>query len=235
MKLVLLPGMDGTGDLFARFIPHLPQVLEPVVIRYPNEAWGYEQLLPFVLDRLPVNEPFVLLGESFSGPLAISIAAQNLPNLQALILVCTFARNPQPLAIKFAVNMKYLPPIFIQRIAVRYGLANGLKSQYLENEVIAAVQTLSAATIWARLNAISSVDVLAQLKQIGCPTLYLSALRDRLIPRSCLRDLIKYSRDLKVVDVDGSHCLLQSNPIQCAAEVTSFFASVIDPSPEDAL
>ncbi len=222
MKLVLLPGMDGTGDLFARFTPHLPADFEPVVIRYPNEAWGYEQLLPFVLDQLPANEPFALLGESFSGSLAISIAAQNPANLKALILVCTFARNPQPRLISLALKMKFLPPAFIQRQAIRHGLVHGLQSRDLENEVLAAVQILSAPTIWSRLRAIASVNVLAQLQSIDCPVLCMNALQDRLIPRSCSGDFIERIKTLKIVNMQGSHCLLQSNPTDCSAVVSNF-------------
>ncbi len=226
MKLVLLPGMDGTGDLFARFTPHLPADLETVVIRYPNEAWGYEQLLPFVQDQLPASEPFVLLGESFSGPLAISIAAQNHTNLKALILVCTFSSNPQPRLISLALKMGFLPPAFIQRQAIRHGLAHGLASRDLENEVLAAVQTLAAPTTWARLRAIANVNVLPQLQQIKCPVLCLNALQDRLIPRSCGGEFIERIETLKVVNVKGSHCLLQSSPTECAEEISAFAQSV---------
>lgn len=222
MKLVLLPGMDGTGDLFARFTPHLPADIEPVVIRYPNEAWGYERLSPFVLEQLPVNEPFTLLGESFSGPLALSIAAKNPPQLKALILVCTFASNPKPWPISLVLKMHFLPPTLFQRLAIRYGLVHGLSSPSLENEVFAAVQSLSPATIWARLQAIADVNELEASRDIKCPVLYLSARQDRLIPLRCVHDLTERIKRLQVIDLEGPHCLLQSNPVCCAKEIASF-------------
>ena len=222
MKLVLLPGLDGTGDLFARFVSQLPANIEPVVIRYPNQAWGYEQLLPFVKEQLPVNEPFALLGESFSGPLAIMIAADQLPNFQALILACTFARNPQIVALGLALKMRYLPPLFIQRLAVKYGLTHGIDSQSLEEEVLVAVQKLSESTIWARFEAIAHVNVLAQISKIQCPVLCLRATQDRLIPQSCVDDLTQHAKSLQVATIQGPHCLLQSNPNRCVEEITSF-------------
>ncbi len=225
MKLVLLPGLDGTGDLFARCTSRLPTGIEPVVIRYPNQAWGYEQLLPFVMAQLPVNEPFALLGESFSGPLAISIASQYPANLQALILVCTFARSPQPVALRLALTMRYLPPLFVQRIAVKYGLTHGIDSQSLGAEVVAAVQTLSASTIWARLEAIAQINVIAHIQKIQCPALYLKAKQDRLIPKSCLNDLTQHAKSLQVAAVQGPHCLLQSNPMRCVEVIASFLGA----------
>ena len=74
-SLVLLPGLDGTGLLFQPLVECLPDAIEPVVVSYPpDQKLGYEELLPLVLERLPAA-PFVLLGESFSGPLAVMAAA----------------------------------------------------------------------------------------------------------------------------------------------------------------
>ena len=91
--LVLLPGMDGTGELFAPFEAKLRVPL--VRIAYPaTESMDYLQLVEYVRQRLPVGQRFVLLGESFSGPVAIGVAAQRPPLLAGLVLCCTFARTP---------------------------------------------------------------------------------------------------------------------------------------------
>jgi len=37
------------------------------------------------------------VSESFSGPIAVSLAASGLPRLKGLVLCCTFVRNPQPI------------------------------------------------------------------------------------------------------------------------------------------
>ena len=43
--LVLLPGMDGTGELFAPFVAALKREFKVVVVRYPtNEPLGYAEL-----------------------------------------------------------------------------------------------------------------------------------------------------------------------------------------------
>ncbi|WP_222432862.1 alpha/beta fold hydrolase [Caenimonas sedimenti] len=95
MTLVLLPGMDGTGELFAPFIAAYGGATQ--VVRYPPTAvLNYAGLEEVARSALPRGEPFVLLGESFSGPIAISLAASRPPNLLGVILCCTFARNPRP-------------------------------------------------------------------------------------------------------------------------------------------
>ena len=73
--LVLLPGMDGTGDLFAPLLSALPPALRTIVVRYPcDRPLGYAGRT-----RGPKDQPFVLLGESFSGPIAAAIAAARRP------------------------------------------------------------------------------------------------------------------------------------------------------------
>lgn len=75
--LVLLPGLDGTGKLFAEFVRALNPTVECVVVAYPkDQPMGYEELEGLVVSALPKDRAFVLLGESFSGPLAIRIAAR---------------------------------------------------------------------------------------------------------------------------------------------------------------
>ena len=77
MTLVLLPGMDGTGDLFAAFLSAPGCDLDVKVVSYPTDvALGYADLEAFARAALPTDRPFVILGESFSGPIAISIWKQ---------------------------------------------------------------------------------------------------------------------------------------------------------------
>src|SRR5690349_15943355 len=66
-----------------------------MALNYPaDEPLDYEQLLPQVLAALPSDRPFVLLGESFSGPLAVMAAATRPVGLLGVILCATFVRNP---------------------------------------------------------------------------------------------------------------------------------------------
>ena len=61
---VLLPGMDGSGALFDEFVSELQS--KSIVISYPDQPFGYEELEQHVRSRLPIDEPFMLLAESFS-------------------------------------------------------------------------------------------------------------------------------------------------------------------------
>src|SRR4051812_33342049 len=96
--LVLLPGMDGTGEMFAAFASILGEDVAPIIVRYPQQrTLDYGALVDFVRPQLPTDRPFVLLGEPFSGPVAISLAALRPAGLIGLVLCCSFVRNPVPL------------------------------------------------------------------------------------------------------------------------------------------
>jgi len=80
--LVMLPGLDGTGTLFHRAIDHLPSFIKPIVMSYPpDKKLGYSDLVTIVQsaieNQIPTGDQYVLLGESFGGPLSLMLADQH--------------------------------------------------------------------------------------------------------------------------------------------------------------
>jgi pimeloyl-[acyl-carrier protein] methyl ester esterase len=86
------------------------------VISYPNsEPLTYDELTTFVLERTP-DSRFVILGESFSGPIAIEVAATE-PRVAGLILASSFARHPLPtLFVPLArmIDLKWVPARIVE-------------------------------------------------------------------------------------------------------------------------
>jgi pimeloyl-ACP methyl ester carboxylesterase len=71
----------------------------------------FEQLHDYIIPLLPTNIPLVLLGESYSGPVAISLSTRPELNIHGLILVATFAKYPSSL-LKIVSNVLPLSLIF---------------------------------------------------------------------------------------------------------------------------
>lgn len=68
MKLILLPGLDGTGFLLEPLVRALPSHLAPLIIAYPaQETLGYAELTEYVKERIPKTDDFIIVGESFQG------------------------------------------------------------------------------------------------------------------------------------------------------------------------
>jgi pimeloyl-[acyl-carrier protein] methyl ester esterase len=93
--VVLLPGMDGTAALFEPFVRELPRNVEVVSVKYPAHIpLTYEQLANRVLSELPAGKPYILVAESFSGPVALRLASPRLLDMRAIVLVASFVSRP---------------------------------------------------------------------------------------------------------------------------------------------
>src|SRR5690625_755853 len=97
MKWVFLPGLDGAGIFFEPFLKVLPKEIEPVVFAYPGEEkLDYDQLFEWLLPQLPKGEPFLVIAESFGGPLAVRLAAAGPAGMVGAVVSASFVINPLP-------------------------------------------------------------------------------------------------------------------------------------------
>ncbi len=223
IALVLLPGMDGTGELFAEFVRALQGEVRSIVIRYPeNQAMGYEELEKYVRDRLPVDQPFVLLGESFSGPIAISIASAQPAGLIGLILCCTFASNPLPILRPLRSLISVLPISSNLTIFIAPFLLGKFSSSTLRQSLQHALGKVPAFTFRRRIRAVCDIDVSGRLQKIRAPILYLQATEDRIVPVLALKRISEYAKNIQVVTLRAPHLLLQAIPLDAATIVKKF-------------
>jgi len=224
--LVLLPGMDGTGSLFAPLLRELPGHWATRVIRYPADPGQcYDELLHNAWTALPEG-PVTVLGESFAGPLAIRLAASLGPRLQALILCCTFARNPRPSLARFSRWIGCLPAPSRLPAAWAAWVLLGRRAPEESRALLAeALAALPAAVLQARLRMVLQVDVRAELAGLRVPVLYLQARQDLIVPADAARDVQKAQPVTIVRALQGPHGLLQSSPRAAAEAITAFLSS----------
>lgn len=225
--LVLLPGMDGTGELFARLVAEIPPSIRTRVVSYPpNLQLGYPELEALVRTQLPADDTFVLLGESFSGPIAVSIAvsiATDAPaRLAGLILCGSFVRCPRP-ALRFLrpIVTRSVLPLPPDALLARILLGRNAP-RALRDELRRALSRVDPATLRARLRAVIDVDVSAELARVRVPILCLRATRDRVVPRAAAKWIVTVAPHTRVIDIDAPHLLLQAAPAESATAIQSF-------------
>jgi pimeloyl-ACP methyl ester carboxylesterase len=225
-SLVLLPGLDGTGKLFSNFVRALGAAVDSRIIGYPtDEPLAYASLEDKVRTALPTDLPFVLLGESFSGPIAARIAADAPANLMGVIFCGTFAKNPYPL-LRWAAPLTFLAPIKSLPRWVRAPLMWGSGDvERAPRQSERAMAGVSSAVIRRRISALLTVDATRSLAQIRAPALILYAKNDRVVPYAATRWMSKHLPDAQIAPVDGPHLLLQSRPLECAEIVLRFLQS----------
>jgi pimeloyl-ACP methyl ester carboxylesterase len=224
MKLVLLPGLDGTGWLFEPLVQALPAHLSPVVISYPNdEPLSYVELERFVKQQVPASDDYVLLAESFSGPVAIEIAASHPANLKALVLSATFVSNPAlvPSSMSFLLRELFFKPEPPQFVISRYLLGEKAPSDLVET-FRRAKRSVRPDLLAFRMRSVLNVDVRGAFAACRLPILYLLARQDRLVKRRSLVQMQKIRTEMTIVEIEGPHLLLQREPAKCVEAIDHY-------------
>jgi pimeloyl-ACP methyl ester carboxylesterase len=217
--------------LFRPLVERLPAWLEPVVVAYPrDQALGYDELLPRVLESLPKDGPFLLLGESFSGPLAVRAAALNPPGLQGLMLCATFVRNPLRLRWKGMHSLVPEWPFrgFLPLSTVRAWMGSR-GSEAAMALVREALEGVLPAVLAHRVRELLQVNVRAELRACPVPILYLQASHDWVVPAHNARDVLTQRPDAHVVCLESSHLLLQTRPDTALAAILAHAQRCLEP------
>jgi pimeloyl-ACP methyl ester carboxylesterase len=231
--LVLLPGMDGTGALFANFVNALHDAFETVTVSYPVERFlSYSELSDLVRASCPLFEPYMIVAESFSTPLAIQYAATKPANLTALVLCAGFSSSPIHGCRRF-LGLLIAPIVFriaLPKYVARFWLL-GLNAQLsLLETVRVVVSSVQPKVLAARLRAVLSCDARAELGEVAVPILYIQATQDRLVSASCLEEIQRIKPQTAVIVLDGPHLLLQQEHQRAAEVVADFVRQVTVPS-----
>lgn len=225
--LRLLPGLDGTARLLAAFVEAARGAgfTDVAAIAYPTDrVLGYDALEAFARDALPRDAPFVLLGESFSGPVAIAIAADPPPNLRGLVLSTTFANAPVPLPAPLAALARIAPVRALPTKALSFALLGPWATPALEAGLREALDAVEPGVLRARAEAAMRANVRERLPRIRVPALCLRATRDRLLRPGAHRALRAGLADAREVAIAGPHLLLQTRT-QAAVDAIARFAA----------
>jgi len=221
--IVVLPGMDGTGDLLRPFADLLSVQRRVDVVAYPTDkALGYDALIGLIEATAP-QKPYFILGESFSGPIAIEIAASD-RRVAGLILASSFARHPLPTWFQVParwINVSHLPDVLMAAVLLGRQGSTDLRTRL--GRTVAAVR---ADVLQSRAVAALQVDKRAQLRSVRCPILCLAGRRDRLLGERCVREICAAQPKCDVVWLDAPHMLLETHPEDAAEAVNQFCARV---------
>lgn len=187
--LVLVPGMDGTGRLFYRQVPLLARSYRVATYRLRDDAPSMEVL---VADLAKVTEvvagamqPAIVVGESFGGTVALSLALARPDLVTGLVVINSFPRFLPQLRLHLAIlALRMLP--WQTMPMVRRLTAFRMHSKYTHRAEIRRFMELTADTTrngyLGRLRILTLYDVRDRLGDVGAPTLFIASERDHLVP-----------------------------------------------------
>lgn len=224
MNIVILPGLDGTGLLAPTLRHALDAGHSVTTLAYPPDFCRYEDIHEWTVSQLP-SEDYVIVAESFSGPVAVLVGAQEPPGLKGIVFVATFAQKPRKLPVFLAYLIEIMP--------LRSSLMTNMAQLFLmgkwanrtfTNQFRQALNNVPPATLSKRLVSVLQVDVVEALKRMGVPVLYLRATKDRLIPAQMSQGFALVSGTVQ--DIEGPHFLLQACADQCDRKIVNFVANL---------
>jgi pimeloyl-ACP methyl ester carboxylesterase len=215
--LVLLPGLDGTGDLFAPFIAVAARRFEVQVLRYDQQRdQSYAGLASALLPMLPREGRFVLVAESFGSPLALRLAAAEPTGLAAVVLVNGFARAPSllgravlslPILRGLSRGLSRTPSWALRRYLIGDDAPAALVSLLQQT-----LRKVPASTLSARLLSLAVCDETESYLRCTAPMFYLKSSEDRLLGAAALATLEYLRPGLCVESIAAPHLLLQRAP-----------------------
>ena len=229
MKLVLLPGMDGTGELFSDLQNRLPRRSNPVVIKYPStEKLSLYELAELVQNCFPIDENFVLIAESFSVPVALICAAKNPANLKALVLCAGFATSPIKGVSRYIARLlaPFVLKISLPKMVFKIWLIGKNSDAVLLSKIKNVVSSMKKSVLIDRVESVFNCDVRKEIGEIKIPILYIRAKNDRLISKSCYEEIKLANSNVKLSELDGPHFILQKEPNKSAKIILEFIEDV---------
>lgn len=215
--LALLPGLDGTGQLFYPIIPFLEPHFEIHLVQYDDQV-SLDEFVECAGNQLPDDVPVSLVAESFSGPIAISLLARNGFDFRAAVLSATFCRSPMPL---FSHMWKYVPRFLFgsnpaNRMFLDFFVMGDEADSDLRSRVHELLEEISPDRFQNRICLANEINVCVELEKIEVPLLYIQATRDHIVFPGSASEVMKHAKNLEIARVGGPHMILQTQPENCS-------------------
>ena len=187
--VVLVPGMDGTGQLFYRQTPLLARSYRVATYALRDAATNMDMLvadLARVIEMVaPVEHRAIVVGESFGGALALSLALAEPERVSALVVLNSFPYFAPQFRLRLAIYGLRAMPWGAMGL-VRRLTAFRLHSRHTHRREVRRFMELTARAsrdgYLGRLKLLTRYDVRDRLHELCRSTLFLAAEQDHLVP-----------------------------------------------------
>jgi pimeloyl-[acyl-carrier protein] methyl ester esterase len=209
---LLLPGLDGSGELFRWFLPYVA-VERKKVVSYPaNASWTLEDYVDHVQVGLASEQPCIVIAESFSGPIALRLLQRN-ANIVGLVLVASFITCPHPVLKVLPLSLwARMRSVALSETLLRL-LCLGRDATAERLEVLKNVtRAIPTDVLGARLGVLRRLDETSNFRRARVPILSVVAAQDRLVMPGSRP---QHQPNTQTAVIEGPHFLLQTHPSQC--------------------
>lgn len=194
--LVCIPGFSASGRSFARLAPlasswDIRMVSGPLDQPYPGDP--LESLAKVVEEYASQFDRPVLLGTSFGGLVAISVALRMNREISGLVLTAAFANGTRLGSLPFMRRL--IPALQLAAAPLAPITARVVGGFHLDptgcSAIIEDTLAISAEERTRRLRTIFAANLLPRLGGIDTPSLVIHGLADLLVPRERAREMAR--------------------------------------------
>ncbi|HET7923347.1 MAG TPA: hypothetical protein VFL30_00525 [Rhodanobacteraceae bacterium] len=164
----------------------------------------------------------MILGESFSGPIAAQLAGERIGELRGLILCATFVSSPMPHLRPFEWLLDVGPVRWLARWLAPRKLLGRFETPELRALLLRTLSRLPRNVLVARIRTVLAANSIAAFARARAPTLYLQGAEDTLLPSSCVDEICRLAPKTRVVKIAAPHCVLQCAPDEAARAIGEF-------------
>jgi len=214
MKIILLPGLDGTGLLFERMIEEIPSDLNIEVVSYDSiKAVSYPEQAAEIAEIFRGKDIFIV-GESYSGRVAYELCQRSSINVCGIVFLASFISRPSSFS-RFStiIPTAFLKPNPLSKFLLYlfgFNMTGGLENV---NPVFASLQKADKRKLKIRLRNIA--QLVKPIVNVECPVTYIRPNTDLLVSDKSVKFLASMCSNFTQVKVNGGHFIAQSHPATC--------------------
>jgi 3-oxoadipate enol-lactonase len=216
--VILVPGMNGTGELFYRQVPLLERSYRVATYALRDDAESLDVLaadLAHIVESVaPDEHRAIIVGESFGGAVALTFALRHPDHVERLVVLNSFPYFAPQVRLRLAIAGLAVLPWGAMPL-VRHLTAFRLHSPHTHG---AEVKQFIALTAHAtrdgyinRLKLLKHFDVRGQLREIRQPALFLASEHDHLVPavtQARYMSTLVPSSVMRILEGHGHICLI---------------------------
>ncbi|MGC4085354.1 MAG: alpha/beta hydrolase [Vicinamibacterales bacterium] len=218
LPLVLVSGMDGTGQLFYTQVPRLASTFRVATYALRDSATDMDTLvrdLDDVIREVSVDgTPVVLVGESFGGALSMSYALTHPERVARLVVLNSFPAFLPQVRLHLAHGALRVLPWGAMTLVRRLTAFRMHSAHTTREELQRFLQLMQATTrdgYVNRLRVLMHYDVREMLVNLRIPTLFLASDQDHLVPAVAQARFMSArvpGASMRVLEGHGHICLL---------------------------
>lgn len=209
MKIILLPGVDGTGILFEPFVNTFKADVPVEVMPLTTDSDQSILNQVSIIEQAVGDEEVILIVESYSGLLAYELAKRNKIRIKQIFFFGCFLQPPS-----FIGKLGRFLPVRLLNIIPDKLLSHILFNRWSTPELIGllrkAIASGDSSNLKKRIKIIASYQKPNQ--PIDVPCIYVQATMDNLVSAYNLKAFEDLCSNLQVEVVEATHMLLQTQP-----------------------